>query len=442
MAAAEAAVPPIPAATWFGQPRGLTVLFLTEMWEKFSFFGMRVLLVYYMTKQLMIGQEKASLIYGLYTGFVYFTPIIGGVIADRWLGRKRAVIIGGLIMAAGHFMMTFEPLFYGALVAIAVGNGLFLPSLPSQVGDLYPQGDPRRASAYNIYYVGINLGAVLAIFACGWIGETFGWHYGFALAGIGMLTGLLVYTAGGRYLPRQSRQPPAEAATASARFGLGGMIAVLFGVWAAVVIFRGAYEQIGNTLALWADQGVDRRVFGNVSIPMTWFQMFNPLLVFLLTPFLVAHWTRRAARGRETSPVAKMAMGAGGVAAAFLLLAVVAASAGEGGRASWLWFAAFFVLYTLGELYILPTGLGLFARLAPAGMGATAIAAWFFAAFAGNLLAGALGTLWSRLSPPAFFAAMAGVAALSGLSLLLVHRRSGALAASAPDPRMVGETLH
>jgi proton-dependent oligopeptide transporter, POT family len=414
-------------ATWFGQPRGLTILFLTEMWEKFSFFGMRAMLVYYMTKQLLIGQQQASLTYGLYTGFVYFTPIIGGVIADRWLGRKRAVIVGGLIMAAGHFMMTFEPLFYGALVAIAVGNGLFLPSLPSQVGDLYPPGDPRRAAAYNIYYAGINLGAVLAILVCGTVGEVYGWHYGFGLAGVGMLLGLVVYLAGGRYLPRETRTPPAEAAQASAKFGLGGTIAILLGVWGSVVVFRGAYEQIGNTLALWADQGVDRTLFAGVSIPMTWFQMFNPALVFLLTPLLVAHWTRRAAQGRETPPVVKMSIGAAAVAASFLLLAVVAASAGEGGRSSWLWFAAFFVLYTLGELYILPTGLGLFARLAPAGMGATAIAAWFFAAFAGNLLAGVLGSLWSRVAPPQFFGLMAAVALVAAALLFITSRRARGL---------------
>ena len=147
---------------WFGHPRGLTVLFLTNMWEQFSYYGMRALLVYYMTKQLLLGQAQASFIYGTYTACAYFTPILGGVIADRLLGKRRAIIIGASVMAAGHFMMAFEPLFYFALATIALGNGLFLPSLPSQVGDLYPPGDPRRGWAYNVYYVGINIGGFLA----------------------------------------------------------------------------------------------------------------------------------------------------------------------------------------------------------------------------------------------------------------------------------------
>ncbi len=175
------------------------------MWEIFSYYGMRSLLVYYMTKQLMIGQEKASLIYGTYTAMAYFTPIFGGVIADRWLGKRRAVIIGGSIMAAGHFMMTFEPLFYLALATIALGNGLFLPSLPSQITDLYRPDDPRRSWAYNVYYVGINIGGFLAPLVCGTLGEFYGWHWGFGAAGVGMLAGLVIYILGGKYLPERGR---------------------------------------------------------------------------------------------------------------------------------------------------------------------------------------------------------------------------------------------
>src|ERR1700710_2791967 len=199
----------VPAAgEWFGHPRGLTILFLTEMWDQFSFFGMRALLVYYMTKQLMIGQAHSSYIYGLYTSFVYFTPLIGGALSDRYLGRKRAVVIGASVMALGHFMMAFEPLFYVALATIALGNGLFLPSLTSQINELYAPSDPRRGTAYSIYYVGINLGAFLAPLICGTVGELYGWHYGFGLAGIGMIVGLVTYLWGSRYLP--SDRPPAR----------------------------------------------------------------------------------------------------------------------------------------------------------------------------------------------------------------------------------------
>ncbi len=407
--------------TWFGQPAGLTILFLTEMWEKFSFYGMRALLVYYMTKQLLIAQDNASLIYGFYTAFVYLTPIVGGVVSDRWLGRRRAVIIGGSVMALGHFMMTFEPLFYGALACIALGNGLFLPSLPSQIGSLYAPDDPRRVRSYNIYYVGVNLGGFLAPLVCGTLGELYGWHYGFAAAGIGMLSGLAIYTLGGRHLPPE---PPravnatVQAATRDERRQLFLLLAI---IGCAVVVYRGAYEQVGNTVALWADAGVNRVVGSGFTIPMTWFQSLNPLLVFLMTPFLLAWWSKLATRGREPMPLRKMAIGAGGLAASYLMLALVASLAH--GPANWLWLLAFFVILTTAELFILPVGLGLFARLAPAGMAATTIAAWFLAAFAGNLLAGMLGTLWSRLSPNAFFLLMAAVAAVASLALLLLSTR-------------------
>ena len=167
-----------PGGDWLGQPRGLTVLFLTQMWEEFSFYGMRALLVLYMSLGLHFAPAKASLIYGAYTGAAYFTPIAGGFIADRWLGRSRAVVIGGAIMAAGHFMMAFPALFFPALSAIALGNGLFLPSLPSQIDGLYAPADPRRAGAYTVYYAGLNLGAVLAPLVCGALGETVGWPWG------------------------------------------------------------------------------------------------------------------------------------------------------------------------------------------------------------------------------------------------------------------------
>jgi len=408
--------------TWFGQPRGLTILFLTETWTAFSFYGMRALLVYYMTKELLFSQAHSSLVYGIYGAFVYFTPLIGGWVSDRLLGRKRAVIIGGSIMAAGHFMMAFPPLLYPALATIAIGNGLFLPSLPSQINLLYAADDPRRASAYNIYYVGVNFGAILAPIGCGTIGEWYGWHWGFTLAGIGMLFGLLVYLYGQRYLPPDTRREEAAAKPDAAAGRLStATYMVLATVASIVVIFRAAYEQSGNSVALWADSGVDKIVAGVGAIPVTWFQSLNPLLIFLFTPFMVMTWTRLGRRGREPSDVLKMAIGALIVGASYLLLAAVALwSAETGAPASWLWLVAYFVVYTLGELFILPVGLGLFGRLAPPAFAATTIAAWFLASFAGNFAAGALGTLWGPLSPAEFFAATAGVSAIAGVLLLSI----------------------
>jgi len=409
--------------TWFGQPRGLTILFLTEMWEIFSYYGMRALLVYYMTKQLLIGQEKASLIYGTYQALAYFTPIFGGLIADRWLGKRRAVIIGGSIMAAGHFMMTFEPLFYPALLTIALGNGLFLPSLPSQIDGLYRPDDPRRGWAYNVYYVGINLGGFLAPLICGALGELYGWHWGFGAAGVGMLLGLVIYILGGKYLPGQDRtvkQTVAPAAPQASARKYRSTFILLFAVAVAATVFRVAYEQYGNTLALWTDVGVDRSI-GSWTIPMTWFPSLDPLLVIMMTPLLLAHWRRRAQAGSPGSAMRKMALGALIVAAAYLVLTTVALASGAG-RASWLWLVLFFVVFTFGELYILPTGLGLFARLAPIGYGATTVAAWFFVISSGTLLAGVVGTLWSHISHAEFFATLTVICAIAAAMLLALDR--------------------
>jgi POT family proton-dependent oligopeptide transporter len=412
---------------WFGQPRGLTILFLTEMWEMFSYYGMRALLVYYMVKQLAMTQQSASLVYGMYTAFVYFTPIVGGIVCDRWLGRRNSVLLGGSIMAIGHFMMAFEPLFFVALATIGLGNGLFLPSLPSQIDGLYRHDDPRRKTAYNYYYLGVNVGAFLAPLGCGTVGELYGWHWGFTLAGIGMVGGLLIYILGSRYLPPEPPRVaptltlPRPAAEGMEGAGIARRFALLAGICGIVVVFRGAYEQIGNTLPLWIEQ-VDRTV-GAFTIPMTWFLSLNPLLVFTLTPWFVARWVRHAREGHELTSIRKMAVGAVGVALSYLLLAAVAAfSAGGVVAEGWIWLVMFFVVMTAGELYILPIGLGLFGRLAPGGFRATTIALWFLAAFFGNLLAGAFGTLWSSMSPPQFFATTAGIAALSGALLLAFNR--------------------
>ena len=389
------------------------------MWEQFSYYGMRALLVYYMTKQLLMGQQQSSYIYGFYTACAYFTPIIGGVIADRFLGKRRAVIIGASIMALGHFMMTQESLFYAALAAIALGNGLFLPSLPSQVGDLYQRDDPRRPWAFNVYYVGINIGGFLAPLICGTLGEVYGWHYGFGAAGIGMVAGLLIYLWGGRYLPPE--QPRATAEQKAVREGFSRQtILLLLGIAIAVTVFRSAYEQVGNTVALWADSGVDRQA-GSFAIPMTWFQSLNPLFVMVMTPPLLAYWKRRAMTDPHQALVKRMALGALMVGAAYVLLAGVSAMNGEH-LANWVWLVLFFVILTFGELFILPTGLGLFARLAPQHLGATTVAAWFLVIFTGSLSAGFVGTLWSRMPPAQFFTLLAALAATAAFLLLLISR--------------------
>ncbi|MGH8123266.1 MAG: peptide MFS transporter, partial [Rudaea sp.] len=320
-----------------------------------------------------------------------------------------------------HFMMASEPLFYPALATIALGNGLFLPSLPSQINDLYRPDDPRRGWAYNVYYVGINVGGFMAPLVCGTLGELYGWHWGFGAAGVGMLAGLLVYVRGGKYLPEQGPVERKQVRAAPIRSGRETVM-LLLGVGLAVTIFRGAYEQIGNTVALFADAGIDRTT-SLMTIPMTWFQSLNPLLVFLITPALLAHWRRRAKVGRESSTMQKMAGGALIVAGSYLLLALASGLAG-GERASWIWLVAYFVVFTFGELHILPIGLGLFARLAPPSLGATTVAAWFLAIFTGSLTAGFVGTLWSRFSHPVYFVILAAIAASAAVLLFALDPKA------------------
>jgi POT family proton-dependent oligopeptide transporter len=403
-------------ASWFGQPRGLTILFLTNMWEQFSYFGMRALLVYYMTKALMLDQAKASVIYGTYTACAYFTPILGGIIADRFLGKRIAVALGASIMAAGHFMMAFESLFYLALATIALGNGLFLPSLPAQVGALYTPEDPRRGWAYNVYYVGINIGGFLAPLICGTLGEVYGWHWGFGAAGLGMLAGLLIYLSGSRYLPPE----PPQALPGPVTHADGGFtprtLLTLLGIGLAVTVFRGAYEQVGNTIALWADSDLDRQL-GSWSIPMTWFQSLNPLLVMVLTPPLLRWWRARPDGHDMRAQINRMVVGAMIVAGAYGLLCLLALTGGP--KVAWPWMVLFFAIFTLGELFILPTGLGLFARLAPPGLGATTVAAWYLTIFTGSLSAGFVGSLWGVMPHPAYFGLLAAIAMAAALLLRL-----------------------
>lgn len=453
-------MPPVPASSaapdasaaprlLFGHPRGLAYLFATEMWERFSYYGMRALLVLYMVKYLfepgraetVIGyatlkgalefafgplsaQALASQVYGLYTGLVYFTPLIGGLIADRALGQRRTVILGAALMALGHFMMAFEPLLFFALATLILGNGAFKPNIVTQVGALYPPGDARRDRAYSIFYVGINVGAFLAPLVCGTLGERAGWHYGFGAAGVGMLIGLAIYLAAAPALP------PDEIARRPARADgpLGAKerraIVALLVLCAPVSLFWATYEQQGNTIALWADEYVDRGVglFGwRAEIPTTWFQAFNPFMIFAFTPLVVALWTRQGARGREPSTLAKMALGCFGVAAANLVLAAGALSAGAE-KASWLWLLAYFVVVTVGELYLSPIGLSLVSKASPARFVSMMMGAWLMTSFAGNLLAGYLGSLWSTMEQPAFFAMIAAIAAIAGVAIALFRR--------------------
>jgi len=428
----------------FGHPRGLTFLFTTEMWERFSYYGMRSLLVLYMTKYLLLAdhsgnvlgllavkhaletlfgpldvQPLSSQIWGLYTGLVYFTPIFGGLLADRVLGQRHTVIIGALLMAIGHFMMAVENLFLFALLALILGNGCFKPNISTQVGGLYAPGDPRRDRAYSIFYVGINVGAFLAPLVCGTLGLEVGWHYGFAAAGVGMCIGLVIYLSALPYLPPDALHK-ARAAQIEHRpldRGEWRAVAALLVLFVPNTLFWATYEQIGNTIVLWADANTDRTIdlFGFVTrIPTTWFLAFNPFMIFAFTPFIVALWARQAARGTEPSTITKMSLGCFGVTSANLLMALAALHAG-GGQASWLWLLGYFVIITLGELYLSPVGLSLVTKVAPVRILSMMMGVWLATSFTGGFLAGFIGSYWSRMEKPEFFLMIAGIAALAGV---------------------------
>jgi proton-dependent oligopeptide transporter, POT family len=430
----------------FGHPRGLTFLFTTEMWERFSYYGMRSLLVLYMTKYLLLSdhagsvaglltlkrglesvfgpldiQPLSSQIWGLYTGLVYFTPIFGGLLADKVLGQRRTVIVGAILMAIGHFMMAVEHLFLLALLALILGSGCFKPNISTQVGGLYAPGDHRRDRAYSIFYVGINLGAFLAPLVCGTLGEKVGWHYGFAAAGVGMCIGLCIYLYALPMLPQDEMHKAAQHEKRPLSRDEWRAIAALLVLFIPNTLFWATYEQMGNTTILWIDSNVDRTVdlFGwTAQIPTTWFLAFNPFMIFAFTPFVVALWARQAKRRTEPSTIAKMALGCFGVTAADLIRAFAAFHAGAG-QASWLWVLASIAIITVGELYLSPVGLSFVTKVAPARILSMMMGIWLASSFTGNFLAGFIGSFWSGMTPPAFFLMIAAISALAGLMIFV-----------------------
>jgi proton-dependent oligopeptide transporter, POT family len=437
--------------TFLGHPAGLYFLFFTEMWERFSYYGMRALLVLYMIDHLIgaaragtshvVGfgaldhalesvfgplatQPLASQIYGLYTAFVYFTPIFGGMLADRVLGQRKTVIVGAILMAIGHFLMASETLFLLALCVLILGNGCFKPNLATQIGNLYPLGDSRRDRAYTIYYAGVNLGAFLAPLACGTLGQVYGWHYGFGAAGVGMVAGLMIYLAGQRYLPADlltrtkaaGTEQPAAPITATEWKTIIGLIALC----ALNVLFWGVFEQQGNTLQLFADRNINWHVFGR-QLPSTWFQSVEPMFIFLLTPFLNIFWAWQSKRRSEPGSVVKMTIGCVLMGVAFLPLIDVARGLGAEERVSLLWLASCSFIYTIGELYLAPSGYALVSKVAPARLVSMLMGMWFLGNFAGNYLAGYIGTFYERMSREAFFVMLLMIPLLAAAAIWMLR---------------------
>lgn len=410
------------------------------MWERFSYYGMRVLLVLYMTGyilepsrfQKVIGssavfalfgvgtiQATASQLFGLYTGLVYLTPLIGGILADRYIGYRVSIITGSVLMAAGHALIAYDPFFLIALMLLIVGNGMFKPALPAQLGQLYEKGDSRRDQAFSMYYLSINVGAFLAPLICGFLGEVYGWHYGFGAAAVGMLLGLLIYLMALPKIPQQSKKVPKCGDVESNSRVVSGSLTILTSAFIANVLFQASYEQSGNTINLWARDTVDRNLFG-WEIPVTWFQSLNPILVFALVPFLAAWWSRQASRGTEPTTLGKMSLGCAFVALAHLLLAIDSLEASTPGTGSLAILVIYFIILTLGEVFVAPIGLSLYSKSAPPASTSLFMGVWFLSYFVGNLASGWLGSFWELLDKHEFWAVIAGVAATASCLLSIV----------------------
>ncbi len=440
---------PIEAKTFFGHPRPLFTLFLTEMWERFSFYGMRVLLVLYMTQYLfqqadagqtvlgyatlrnvleyffgpMSHQALSSQIYGLYTGFVYFTPFFGGILADRYFGQKKSVYIGGILMAIGHFLMAVESLFFPALLFLILGNGFFKPNISTQVSGLYKEGDSRVDGAYTLFYMGINLGAILSPLICGTLGQKVGWHWGFGAAGVGMLLSLVIYHLGRKGLPdTQTRKLQTVGDGNNDKLSKEDWtrtMALTF-LCMVTIFFWGVYEQQGNTLQLWSDQNTDWNFFG-LEIPSTWYQSFNPLVIILFAPLLDRYWAWKTRFNKTPSTVTKMAIGCVLGAIALVVMYIAAQAVGTG-KGSVLWLFGSTFLLTMAELYISPIGLSLVTKVSPAKIVSMMMGVWFLATFFGNYIGGYIGSYYEVIAKEHFFLLLAGLSLIPAVLFILSHR--------------------
>jgi len=385
-----------------GHPFGLVTLFFTEMWERFSYYGMRALLILYMVGStqkpgLGFSTGKSAQIYGLYTMLVYLMGIPGGWVADRFLGHRRAVFIGGCVIAAGHFSMAFPslPTFYIGLLLIIIGTGLLKPNVSTIVGTLYTRDDPRRDAAFSIFYMGINLGAFIAPLICGWLGQTISWHAGFAAAGVGMVLGLIQYSFGRKYLEpvseAEKKTPlgaPLSAPVSDAAFTREdwGRITAASILTLFALIFWAGFEQAGSSLNLFADRATRLTVMG-WEYPSSWFQSVEPLFVILLSPVFAVIWLKLG-RKNPSSP-AKFTLGLFFLALSFLLV-VPAAKYYEAHsvRVSPWWLVGLYLLQCLGELCLSPVGLSMVTKLSPARIVGFMMGVWFFATAMGNYVAG------------------------------------------------------
>ncbi len=406
-----------------GHPRGLTTLFFIEMWERFSYYGMRAFLFLYMVTPLAAGgmglsDGDAASIYGTYTGSAWGAAIFGGLIADRLLGQYRSVLVGGCLITLGHFTLALPsvPFFYGGLAFIAIGTGLLKANASTLVGSLYEKGDPRRDAGFSIFYMGINSGALLGPVVAGYLAQRVSWHAGFAAAGFGMLIGLVQYALGKKRLQPALDRLAAQPKEKSGDVNVSGRltveewkrIAAVTILFVFATLFWGAYEQAGSTLTLFADRYTRLDVFG-FSFPSSWFQTVQPIFVILLAPVFAWLWIRLGSR--EPSSPAKFALGLFFMSLSFAVLIPAASHAQSAGgvRVSPWWLVVAYFLSELGELCLSPVGLSVVTKLAPARILGLMMGVWFLSNAFGNKLAGYAASFFSTTPLPTLFGTVAAI---------------------------------
>ena len=429
------------SSDFLGHPKGLFICFATEMWERFSYYGMRALLILYLTKHWEFTDAASYLIYGAYTSLVYIMPVFGGMLADQILGSKKAVTYGAILLVFGHLGMTVESneqIFYLSLALIVSGVGFLKPNISTMVGALYEEGDPRRDSGFTIFYMGINIGAFTATLLCGYLGEKVGWAYGFGAAGIGMLLGLIIFLWGQKYLEGLAEPPSEKYMTKVSGISyenwayisgvimvlitwflvqnsqlvgqlLGGFGAIFIGAWLLYALFKCApeerdrlivvgililfslifwalFEQAGSSLNILTDRGVDRVIFG-WEVPASMFQSLNAGFIFTIAPLFALLWIALAKRNMEPSTPIKFSIGIVLVGLGFLVL-VYGMQSSEALQTGVIWIVLIYFLHTLGELCLSPVGLSSVTKLSPQRIVGFMMGMWFFASAAGNYVAG------------------------------------------------------
>jgi proton-dependent oligopeptide transporter, POT family len=429
-----------------GHPRGLFVASATEFWDRVSFHGMQALLVLFMVDQLLLPghvehiagftgvrdviesvtgtlstQALATQIFGVYVGLVYLTPVLGGLLGDRLLGRGRTVVLGALLMTGGHFCMASEQLFFVALLLLILGAGCLRGNLLAQAGNLYSFSDRRRADGFQIYSAVVNAGALLAPLISGLLAQTYGWRYGFGFAGFGMLVGLIIYLAGRRYVPPD---PPRRTVAERPRLGPQDrrIVCVLLLTLPLLTFFWIAQTQVWNTYNLWARDNVDMMI-GGWRMPVPWLQTLDGIGAVGMVPPLVLFWRWQAARGTEPDDIAKIAIGCLLYGTTMVWLAAGGLFADSLGKISLAWVVAFHLFSQIGYLYVHPIAVTLFSRTAPTVVNATLLSVYYLSIFAGSMISGRLGGLYDRLTAAEFWLLHAAIVCTGGILILLFASR-------------------